>query len=142
MKTKPNILGVALTKCFYCLEGDKILLNKTLTPHMASKVEKMNGCVLDMEPCPKCAEYMKQGIIFITIDDDKSEQDWNKPHPGEDHFIPNPYRTGGFAVIKEDAEARFMPKEMTDFAIKHRYMFIEDAAAKKIGMFSNKEVEV
>jgi hypothetical protein len=136
----PNILGVALTKCFYCLEGDKILLNKTLTPHMASKVEKMNGCVMDMEPCSKCAEYMKQGVIFIIIDESKSTPGWNKPAHGEDHFIPNPYRTGGFAVIKEDAITKFMPDDMTKFALKHRFMFIEQEAANKMWMFPKEEV--
>jgi hypothetical protein len=142
-------LGVALTKCYYCGEGDRIVLNKLLTPSMAAKVEKMNGCVMDMKPCQKCASFMKQGIILLTIDSEKSEPGWNKPpsmdqgdpiyrRPSERRqFMPNPYRTGGFFVLKDEAIERLLgPGPMLDHAKKHRFMFIEHRAAEDLGFFA------
>lgn len=125
---------MALTRCFFCLEGDKIVLNTLLTPHMAKSVESMNNMVIDMEPCQKCADYMKQGVIFITIDDSKSEPGWSKPD-GRTNWIPNPYRTGGFSVVRDEAVRKFINDPgMADWAIKHRWMFIEHEAAERLGL--------
>jgi hypothetical protein len=152
-----STFGVALTKCYFCGEGDQIVLNRVLTAHNAAKVEKMNGRVVNMNPCNKCQGYMQQGIILITIDEAKSGADWNKPPPKShclyagrkcfgDHkcqcncegchclWMPNPYRTGGFYVVKEDALARILDATMFKFARQHRWMFIADDAAEKIGL--------
>lgn len=71
-------LGVAMTRCFFCNEGDRLLLNTKLTPSEAWKVEKMNNCVIDMEPCVKCRDYMVRGVLLITIDSAKSDPGWEK----------------------------------------------------------------
>jgi len=83
--------GVALTKCFYCNEDSDIVLNTRLTKHMAEKVEGMHGKVINKNPCSKCEGYMKQGIIVISIDGEKSKGD-----------MDNPYRMGGFYVMSAD----------------------------------------
>jgi hypothetical protein len=132
-------VGVALTKCYFCGESDRILINKLLTKQMAKKVESANGKVIDMEPCAKCADFMEQGIILLTIDDSKSDPGWNKPGPSatsEHHrWMPNPYRTGGFFVVKEEALTRMLG-EAHDFALKHRWIFIEHEVAEKLGLFN------
>lgn len=127
-------VGVALTKCFYCGEGDRILLNSRLTEHMAKAVESAHGCVIDMEPCNKCKAFMSQGVILITIDVAKSDPDWNSPTGKPEHWMPNPYRTGGFFVIKDEAVKRIMPK-MSEWALKRRWVFIEHEAVEKLGLF-------
>lgn len=58
---KHTILGVALTKCYFCNEDHQIVLNTRLTPGHAHKVEQMHGKIVDMNPCSKCAGFMKQG---------------------------------------------------------------------------------
>ena len=126
-------MGVALTKCYFCNESNEIILHTRLTPFHASQVEKLNGMVINMNPCQKCEDLMKRGVILITIDNEKSAPGWEKPDGG-DNWMPNPYRTGGWFVVTDDATKR-MFTSMADWAIKHRFIFIEHEAAKMIGLF-------
>jgi len=129
---------VALTKCFYCNADDKILLARQ-DHHNGEPVHDLSGAqgkVVDMDPCNKCRDLMNQGVILITIDDAKSDKDWHKPD-GSKNWMPNPYRTGGWFVVKDEAIRRMIDTvEMADWAIKHRFMFIEHEAAEKLGLFA------
>jgi hypothetical protein len=135
-------LGVALTKCYFCQGNNEIIINKLLSKSMKENVEEMHGKIVNMHPCPKCKDMMKRGIILITIDNAKSEPGWSKPkstyHNGKEYpGMPNPYRTGGFFVITDDGMRRCLGDlPAVDWAIKHRFMFIEHAEAEKIGLFS------
>jgi hypothetical protein len=115
-----------------------------MQPEGKSQVEQLHGKVINMDPCNKCQGYMQQGVILITIDDEKSGKDWHKPD-GSKHWMPNPYRTGGWFVVRDEAIKRMIhPAEMAAWAIKHRWMFIEHAAAERMGLFdqkAEKEVE-
>jgi len=123
-------LEVALTRCYYCGAGNEVVLNTVLTKAAADTVKAMHHRVVSTEPCPECAELMKQGVILITYDEAKSGKDWEKDK------IPNPFRTGGFFVVKEDLIERvFEHPEAVAFAKKHRWLFIEHEAAAKIGLF-------
>lgn len=121
-------LAVSLTKCFFCLKDDKIVMNTKLTEKHAKNVDSIHGMVIDMDPCNECKAFMKQGLIVITINPAKSESDWNKER------IPNPYRTGGWFVVK-DHVAEYFDDKMKAWVLKHRWMFMEDEAAKKMGLF-------
>lgn len=129
MQSNKPILGVALTKCYFCQKDDQIILNTRLTPECASSVEAMNGKTLNLEPCRECAGYMEQGIILITIDPAKSGAGWEKA------ALPNPYRTGGWFVLREAAVARMFTGEALAFALKHRWIFIKHAAAVSLGLY-------
>lgn len=131
----PN-LGVALTKCFFCNEDDAIILNTKLTSFFANKVKEAHGKVISMDPCNKCRDFMKMGVIAITIDDSKSDPGWNRPD-GTDHWMPNPYRAGGWFVVKDDFVKR-LPEPFSSHALKHRFMFMEHEAAKQIGLLDAK----
>lgn len=127
---------VALTKCYFCGESHELLMNRVLTRSAAKKIKEMHGKVLDMSPCNKCEDLMKRGVILITIDNEKSSPGWNR-----DKF-PNPYRTGGFFVLKDEAIRQAIhPESMSEWALKYRWMFIEDEAARMMGLFEfpNKE---
>lgn len=124
MKNKSNI-EVALTKCFFCGEDSEIVINKTLTSYYAKKVKEMHSKVINKEPCSKCKDYMKKGIIVISVDEDKTE-DKN-----------NPYRTGGFWVIKNSAiEDMPIENKLKTSILEKRIMFIEHNLAKDMGLFS------
>lgn len=123
-------LEVALTRCYYCGAGNEIVLNTVLTKAAADTVKAMHHRVVSTEPCPECKEWMKSGIILITFDKTKSDKDWEKAK------VPNPFRTGGFFVVKEDfVERVFEHPEAVAFAKKHRWLFIEHEAAKQVGLF-------
>ena len=34
---------------------------------MASRIEEMNGKVIDKEPCEECKKLMEQGIMFCSV---------------------------------------------------------------------------
>lgn len=121
-------MGVALTKCYFCGEGHQIVLNTLLTAGLARQVEEMNGKIIDMTPCPKCEEMMKQGVILIVIDESKSDPGWNKER------LPNPYRAGHFVVVRDEAIKRLFNGEAVDFALKHRFTFIDVSAAEAVGL--------
>ena len=123
---------VALTKCFYCGEDDKILFHRRLGDCSA-----FHGAVVDMDPCPKCAEHMKQGIIVIGIDASKSDPDWNRPPPGAGPgWMPDPCRSGYFLVMREAVFSRIFKGEAVSWARKHRWAFIEVQALVAIGAVS------
>jgi hypothetical protein len=142
MDTAAKNFGVALTKCYYCGKDNEIILNKWLTEHMAKQVESMNGMVINMSPCPTCEGYMKQGIILLTIDSNKSDKDWHTRPAGkplDQTWIPNPYRTGGFVVVREEAIGTLLgvDTELFKQAQQRRFMFIEHETAVSIGLLKN-----
>lgn len=122
--------AVSMTRCFYCLEDNMIVLNTLLTMKNANTVRSMSGKVIDMTPCSKCDDLMKQGVILITFDPKQSDPEWYKSN------FPNPYRTGGFFVVKDDAMRRIITdKRVLDFALKQRWVFIEHEVGEKLGLF-------
>lgn len=142
----PEKLHVALTKCFYCGEDDRILL-ATKYHHTkdgmqpVKDLQPLHNKIIDMEPCRKCADWMEQGIILLGIDSAKSEPNWNKPPAPnaitgkQEHWLPNPWRSGTFSVVKEEAFRRMVPdKAMQEFALKRRFMFMEEEAMVMMGI--------
>jgi len=113
---------VALTKCFYCGGPGDILLNRR-PQHPSSVVRQAHGAVINMEPCNECKANMKLGIILIGVDDAKSDPGWNKQR------IPNPYRSGLYVVVREEAFRRMIGESPArDYALQHRWMFIDEEA--------------
>ena len=133
---------VALTKCYYCGGDNEILLHKRL-----GDVSAFHGKVVSMHPCSTCEGYMKMGIILITINDARSEKGWERPKPvlvrtssygppKEEPGMPNPFRTGGFFVISEDAFKRaFTGEGIVEFAMRARFMFMEHNSAMSMKLF-------
>jgi hypothetical protein len=117
---------VALTHCFFCGEADRILLDRSL-----GDISEAHGKALDMEPCAKCQKWMDEGVILLGIVPEKSEPGWNEK------ALPNPYRSGGFAVVKEEAVRRMFNDEggAVTFALKHRWVFIDHKAGVMTGVW-------
>ena len=129
-------LEVALTRCYYCGDGNEVILNTLLTKKCAEAVKAMHHKVVSTEPCPTCQKWMKDGIILITIDEVKSGKGWEKDK------IPNPHRTGGFFVVKEGfVEKVFAAPKAVAFAKKHRWLFISHEAAEQVGLFASAAVK-
>src|SRR6185503_11177954 len=100
---------VAMPNCFFCNESkDEILLSRRL-----EDISALDNKVIDMEPCTKCRDFMSQGVIFCSVKDGEMTSNPN-----------NPYRTGGWWVMKEEAAVRIFPEY--DFK-KNRFVFIEDS---------------
>tara|TARA_Y100000592_G_C5376392_1_gene271188 strand:+ start:122 stop:493 length:372 start_codon:yes stop_codon:yes gene_type:complete len=104
--------------CYFCQKSEdgEIVLAGRLpgdkkAPHRASWHE---------EPCAECRGYMKQGIILISVRD------------GEPRG--NPYRTGGWCVVREDAVRRIFPEAIAEEAASMRFCFVEDAPWDIMGL--------
>lgn len=77
----------------------------------------MHMC-LDKSPCDKCKGYMQQGIILIGVRDGEQGD--------------NPYRTGHFCVLKEEAVQRIFKD--CDGILKSRVAFVDETTWKTIGL--------
>lgn len=121
---------VALTRCYFCCQGNEIVVNTLLIERAAAEVKKLHDKVINMQPCPKCEELMKKGVILLTFDESKSSPGWEKAR------MPNPYRTGGFFVVKDSlVERAFDHPEAVKFALEKRWLFIQHEVAVQLGLF-------
>lgn len=114
-------LNPSLAICFVC-QQDK---NEIVIPGKLRNDEQApHKAVWDYEPCDKCKEHMEQGIIVISVDEKLSKND-----------MKNPYRTGGWCVVREDFIKRILsPGPLLKDILKRRMVFMPDDAWDKIGL--------
>jgi hypothetical protein len=112
----------SLALCYLCQEetGDIILPGK-----LPDDAEAPRRAVWTREPCDKCKGWMDQGCIFISVRD------------GEPDHV-NPYRTGGWVVLKTEAVERMRevvkPESLIDHILQARVAFLEDATWNALGL--------
>ena len=106
---------VGMNTCYFCNEPSEVLLYRRL-----KKTLPRNIGVMNMRPCTKCEDLMKQGILLISIKNDTQG--------------PNPYRTGGWVIIKQEAVERMFNGDFLKFALEHRFMFINDEVWDAMGL--------
>ena len=109
---------VGMNTCYFCNEPSEILLDRRMRNTLPRNVGVMN-----MRPCTKCEDLMKQGILLISIKNDTQG--------------PNPYRTGGWVIIKQEAIERMLDGHFLKFALEHRFMFINDEVWDAMGLPRN-----
>jgi len=108
----------AIPLCFFCNESKNEII---LAGRLPGDEQAPQHHVWNMEPCDKCVEYMKQGVIFISVRDDASGS--------------NPYRTGGWCVMKDEAVARIITDEtVRNDVLKRRVSFVPDEVWDAIGL--------
>lgn len=108
----------AIPVCFFCNEAKNEII---LAGQLQGDQEAPHAAVWDKRPCDKCKELMQQGVIFISV------------REGEQGA--NPYRTGGWVVVKEEAVRRIVqPTELLADILKSRVAFVPDEAWNKIGL--------
>lgn len=105
----------AVPLCYFCNQEKNELI---LAGRLEEDKEAPHKAVWDMIPCDKCKEFMKQGIILISVKDGESGK--------------NPYRTGGWVVVKEEAAKRMFGE--TNRIIETRIGFVEDETWNTIGL--------
>jgi len=109
-----------IPKCFVCGEDKNEIL---LMGRLKGDMEAPKGMVFDQSPCEQCKEYMKQGIILISVDEEKTDDP------------QNPWRTGGWAVIKQSAVERMpLDDRFKRSALKKRVAFLADKIWDSFGL--------
>lgn len=79
-------INPSINLCFYCGSETGVLLLGKLKGDM----EAPRFMSLNTEPCDKCKELMKVGILLIGIDVNKTDD------------MNNPYRSGKMVVVKDN----------------------------------------
>ena len=145
--SKNHGVNPAVPKCFFCGNDKNELV---LAGRMKDDAEAPKGAIWDMRPCDECREYMDQGVILISVRDgemEKVEKDeqralaeyerlssW-KRRKFAFQYIPDPYRTGGWCVMKDEAIERMIgTPELRQFALQTRWLFVPDEAWDMIGL--------
>ena len=135
----------SMSRCYFC-GGEKNEL--ILTGMLPGDAEAPREAVWNTEPCDQCKEYMKQGVIIISVRDGEDErmareqQEFEHNHPPTRanrqrgiHYIPNPHRTAGWWVVKDEALQRFVqPPELLEQILRARFVFMPDQVCDMIGL--------
>lgn len=186
--SKEHGLNPGLENCFYCNEPRGLILfgaiGRGSRMHKAIQAsgkdigrngEAPNGLILNKEPCQKCAEYMKMGVILISVREPhqqkyrthsclKCKNAWAADVELSEHtpnisgeatpWCPacgskevasssvqepddpqNPYRTGGWVVVRDELIERIIsPKELCDEVLRRRMAFVPDDAWNMLGL--------
>lgn len=110
----------AIPICYYC-GGEK---NEViLAGRMNNDREAPRNHVWDMDPCDACRGYMEKGIILISMDPARSRKD-----PLE------PYRTGAFCVVTDEAFTRIFQGNIVDRVLKCRWAYVDDETWSTVGL--------
>lgn len=142
----------SVARCFYCGEGSEVILFGASYPGGGAAPHDLG--VWDMNPCNKCEEHMKKGIILIGVDEStmaKVEEERKayelktmNPAPARKRwlpFIPNPHRTGEFIVIADRwVEQYVQPEELKQKILKSRWSFVPTELAQNL-LAAQKELE-
>ena len=136
----------AVPVCYLCQDDKNEVL---LTGRLPEDAEAPQHAVWDMAPCDNCKALMKQGLIVISIKDGQSDelalarQDHEaaqslKPPAQRGPFLPNPYRTGGWWVVREEAISRalktIVKAEVVDQLMRVGYVFLDDQVCRHVGL--------
>lgn len=124
----------SLETCFLCGKDMGVILFGKLTAEQ-KRVMREAGIDDPFDPnkaprqicfgnhCDECAEHMKNGVICISVDEERSTDP------------QNPYRTGGWCLVRDEAISRIVnDHELRDQILKKRVAFIPDDAWAAIGL--------
>lgn len=100
--------------CFFCQKSKEVIL----AGYMKGDIAAPREAVWNDDPCDECVKCMEKGVIIISVDEDKTNDD------------NNPHRSGGWAVVSVDYIKRvftdLMGEELTKSMLERRAGFLSD----------------
>jgi hypothetical protein len=112
-------LNPSVECCFLCGKGRGVVL---FGARLGGR-EAPREVVMDMSPCDDCKKLMTLGVILLSVDESRTDDP------------QNPYRTGGFAIVKDSyIRSAVVPPELAEDICKHRVAFIPDHAWDGLGL--------
>lgn len=110
--------------CWFCNEPKNEVI---LAGRLPGDVEAPRHAVWDRRPCDNCQKCMRLGIICISVREEKNADK------------ENPYRTGGWCVLTEEAFRRVFEglrasPEIVEDSCKKRCCFLSDKVWDLIGL--------
>lgn len=129
-------VGMTYEACPICTEkmaGD-VIIQRKLTVNPSKELEELKDKVVGFSstPCSKCLENLAGRTAAIVMVAELSGKEFHEV-----------YRTGIAAFIpNEDFKTAFkLDEEMQKFRDKHRFIFIDHHAARKIGLIKLEDYE-
>lgn len=108
----------SIDQCFFCMKD----VGVALLGHLKDDAQAPRCTCFNMDPCAECAEFMKRGIILISVANDSEDN-------------TNPYRTGGWCVITEKAVKRIITTpDLLENVLAKRMAFVPDEAWVLVGL--------
>lgn len=109
--------------CFVCgkEKNELLLMGRMWDKEKQKEIEAPRDMVWDREPCQECKEWMKKGVILISVRDGENDEN-------------NPWRTGGWVVMKEEAVRNIFGGAVVEEVLKKRMAFVEDKAWDEVGL--------
>ncbi len=99
-----------IPRCSICGDPKNEII---LAGQLSDDQEATQSAVCDVRPCDTCRGYMAEGVILISVRNGESGD--------------NPYRTGGWVVVTDDAIRRLISTpELRDDILKKRVAFLPD----------------
>jgi len=118
-------VNAAIPVCFYCgKEKNELVLAGNIGKGRGD-IEAPKGKVWDMEPCEECKGWVEKGVILVSVKDREVGD--------------NPYRTGGWVVLKDEAVERMFQGEAKDDLLRKRFGYVEDKVWDLVGLPREKE---
>lgn len=118
----------AIQNCFWCGESKGVLLLGA-----AIKDEAPREMVTDYEPCDKCAESFKQGILVVEASETPLQA--NQP------ILDQGYPTGSYWVVTSDWVKRSFKPDIAETIIKANKMMISKEFADMLGFHEVEDTE-
>lgn len=124
-------INPSVALCFFCMKEMGI----ALLGRLPNDAEAPRQGVWTTAPCEKCEKCMSLGVILISVKDESIEQmnreqenfTRHHAHNRKKLYIPNPYRTGGWCVVKDNVIKRMVTSpELADQIIRVRFCFVPD----------------
>ena len=130
----------SLMQCFYCNEATTGI---ALLGKLPGDAEAPRQGVFNLTPCDDCKAKMAQGVLIMSCKD----SDFKDANIVEQGNLPNPYRTGGWVIVKDEAIQRIMPglidgddqakERYTNLILRRRWVFLGDSLWDAIGLPRN-----
>lgn len=105
--------------CFWCNKEKGV----ALLGRLPGDAEAPRAAAFDREPCDECKGYMEKGVLFISTRNGDAQSD-------------NPYRTGGWCVIRDEDVKRMgiEPPQLLARILQQRVCFLTDDTWDTIGL--------
>lgn len=120
----------SVEQCFYCMKDVGVILFGKMkanrrTGERDPEAPRQVCFGPNSEPCDECKGLMKQGVMLVSVDEEKSTDN------------ENPWRTGNVAVVRDEAVERWeelFGRDMVEHILARRFSFISDPVWEMLGL--------
>jgi hypothetical protein len=99
-------VNASLELCFFCGKEKGVVLMGRLKGDVKAPI----SVIADKEPCDECKERMKEGVMFIGVEDGQEGKD-------------EPDRMGMIVTVKDESVSHLLNEDVMPYYLKTRIVF-------------------